>query len=401
MATNADNSYASLVHKQLFDAGVQDELRDAVYFKDLAEVRTEAGEFIYNRYGSDINARTTTDDTYSASTFSYNKDTLGLTKTAYNAEHISMDEMVKEGFMIQADRVERHAESLARKINRDTAFATLDGAGQLLDTGVLAGGASDGDPIALSDTNADDVATYVTQMLQEQNAMGSIKGSPYMIMRPKDARKFGLYAMNSGNGVGDTTILGGFKYSNFFGFDVYVTNDVPQSVDVVATSIVDTDTISFAGVAFTFASSVTTAGAVEAGASDADALANLALAINGTGTGTGSDYFELSAADRDTLRNLNMRAVVVGSTITVSASGTVAAVSGDTTMVVDTNGEAAHILCGGRGTTVLRLPEGGYHSKVLDQIDGFLGIQLRTAQKYDHTVWTKQAPKIVNVRVDA
>lgn len=401
MATSADNTYASLVHKQLFDAGVQDELRDAVYFKDLAEVRTEDGEFIYNRYGSDINARTTTDDTYTASTFSYDKDVLGLTKTAYNAEHISMDEMVKEGFMIQADRVQRHAESLARKINRDTAVATLEGAGQLLDNGVLTTGTADGNWIALDENNPDEVATYVTQMLQEQNAMGSLKGAPYMIMRPKDARKFGLFAMNSGNNVGDTTILGGFKYSNFFGFDVFVTNDVPHSVDVVASSIVDTDTISFAGVSFTFEASPSAAGDVEAGASDADALANLAAAINGTGVGTGSDYVELSAADRETLRNLNMKASVDGSTLTVTAAGTINAVSGDATMVVDTDGEAANILCGGRGTTVLRLPEGGYHSKVLDQIDGFLGIQLRTAQKYDHTVWTKNKPKIVVVKVDA
>lgn len=401
MATSNDNTYASLVHKQIFDAGVQDELRDFTYFRDLADVRTEDAENIYNRYGSDIYARTTSDDTYTASTFSYNKDTLGLDKTAYNAEHISMDEMVKEGFMIQADRIGRHAESLARKINRDTAIATRDGAGQLLDDGVLTADVADGDWIALDATNGDSVATKVTQMLQEQNAMSSIAGAPYMIMRPKDARKFGLYAMQSGNGVGDNTILGGFKYKNFFGFDIFVTNDVPQSVDVVASTIVDTDTISFAGVSFTFEASPTAAGDVEAGASDAAALANLAAAINGSGVGDGSDYVELSAGDRATLRALNMKAEVSGSTLTVTANGTVNAVSGDATMVVDTDGERAHILAGGRGTTVLRLPESGYHSKTLDQLDGFFGIQLRTAQKYDHTVWTKNAPKIVDVRVDA
>ena len=401
MATSSDNTYASSVHKQVFDAGVQDDLYDYTYFTDIADVRTEDAEFIFNRFGSDVSARMSTDDTYVTSEFSYDKDTLGLTKTAYNAEHISMDEMVKKGFMIQEDRIFRHAKALAVKINRDTAVATLNGAGQLLDTGVLAGGSSDGDPIALSDTNADEVATYVTQMLQEQDAMSSINGAPYMIMRPKDARKFGLYAMNSGNGVGDTTILGGFKYTNFFGFDVFVTNDVPQSIDSVFTSVIDTDTITVAGVVFLYAATVNAAGDVEKGASDADALANLALAINGTGVGTGSDYFEVSASDRAILRNANIEATVSGSTLTITGVGTLGVASVDTTIVVDTDGEAAHILCGGRGTTVLRLPTSGYHSKVLDQLDGFFGVQIRSAQKYDNTVWTKTAPKIVNVRVDA
>lgn len=396
MATSGDNTYASLVHKQIFDAGVQDELRDGVYFTQVADVRSEDGEFIYSRYGADGVASTTTDDTYTTSAFEYNKDTLGLDNTAYMAEHISMDEAVKEGFMIQADRINRHAEAIARKINRDTAIATLEGAGNTVDNGGLTG-ANDGNWIALSSTNADEVAATVMQKLQEQNATGF---TPYMMMRPKDAKQFGLYAMNSGNAVADQTILGGFKRSNFFGFDIYVTNDVPHSTTVVGTSVIATDVLTVAGVAFTFNASPSVAGHVDVGGSDTVSLENLAAAING-GAGSGTAYFEISAANRAILKALNLKASVSGTTLTIVGNSAFSVVSSDATMVVDTDGQAASILCGARSSTVLRLPTSGYHSKTLDQIDGFFGVQLRTAHKYDHTVWTKNAPKIVNVKADA
>lgn len=400
MATNADNTYASLVHKQIFDAGVQDELRDGVYFTQVADVRTEDGENIYSRYGSDPVASVTTDDTYSASTFTYSKDTIGLDNTVYMAEHISLDEMVKEGFMIQADRVNRHAEALARKINRDTAIETVLGAGNTIDDGVLTTGTADGDWIALageSTANVDNVAATVMQKLQEENATGF---TPYMMMRPKDAKQFGLYAMNSGNNVGDETILGGFKRSNFFGFDIYVTNDIPYSTSVVGASVIATDVLVVDGVSLTVIASPSTAGHIDLGASDTETMANFAAAINGS-SGAGTSYIEVSAANRAAWKAKNLRAVASGTTLTIYGNSSFTLTSPDATLTVDADGQAAHIIAGGRNTTVLRLPESGYHSKVLDQIDGFFGIQLRSAQKYDHGVWTKNAPKIVNVKVDA
>lgn len=396
MATSADNTYAALTHKQIFDAGVQDELRDGVYFTEVADVRSEDGEYIYSRYGADGVASTTSDDTYVTSAFTYSKDTLGLDNTAYMAEHISMDEVVKEGFMIQSDRINRHAEAIARKINRDTAIATLEGAGSVVDNGGLTG-ANDGNWIALSSSNADDVATTVMQKLQENNATGF---TPYMMMRPKDAKQFGLYAMNSGNAVADQTILGGFKRSNFFGFDIYVTNDVPHSTTVVGTSVIATDVLTVAGVGMTVIASPSTAGHIDLGADDNETLSNMAACING-GAGAGTAYIEVSAANRAIWKALNLKATVVGTTLTIVGNSAFTVVSADATMVVDTDGQAASILAGARSSTVLRLPASGYHSKVLDQVNNFFGVQLRTAQKYDHTVWTKNAPKIVNVKVDA
>lgn len=396
MATSNDNTYAALTHLQIFDAGVQDELRDGVYFTEVADVRSEDGEFIYSRFGADVPASTTTDDTYVTQDFEYSKDTLGLTKTAYRAEHISMDEAVKEGFMIQADRINRHAEAIARKINRDTAIATLEGGSGLVTNGGLTG-ANDGNWIALDATNADDVATTAMQRLQEANAIGF---TPYMMMRPKDAKAFGLYAMNSGNAVADQTILGGFKRSNFFGFDIYVTNDVPHNTSVVGTSVIATDALLVAGVTLTVIAAPVLAGAIDLGASDTETVANIAASING-GAGAGTAYVEVSAANRAIWSALNLKATAVGTTLTITGNSAFTVTSPDTTLVVDTDGQAANILCGARSSTVLRLPTSGYHSKVLDQIDNFFGVQLRTAQKYDHGVFTKNKPKIVVVKVDA
>lgn len=407
MATSADNTYASLVHKQVFKEGVQDELRDKVYFTEFADVNTENGEYIYNRYGSDIPADMTTDDTYSTTVFEYDKDVLGLTKTAVKAEHISMDEMVKQGFLIKEDRIERHARALAERINRDTAIATLENAGQTMIDGDLVTTTNGGttNPIVVSEAAADDILASATMKLQQENALNM---TPYMIMRPKDARSFGLYAMNSGNAVGDRAITNGFqRFAGLAGFDIFVTNEVPQTqVGTASTNFTANGTVTVGGVVFTFKATPAAAGEVDLGADLATSLSNLDLAINNTngyaaGAGLASTYFEVSAANRLILQNLNVSSVATATTLTVTANSTIGGAEGEATGDFAWATETAHILVGARGTTVLRLPSAGFQAKTEDFIDGFLGTQIRTAQKFDNTIWTKNQPKVVNIPVVA
>jgi len=75
----------------------------------------------------------------------------------------------------------------------------------------------------------------------------------------------------------------GYK-GDAFGLKIYESTNVLHSQTATGVSIVNTNTLTIAGVVFTFATTATAAGDVDLGASDTDAMANAVLAINGTGT---------------------------------------------------------------------------------------------------------------------
>lgn len=395
-------TYTSLVHKQIFDEGVQDELREKTsLYTALADVRTENGEFIYARKGSDVVAQNTVDGSYSASTFSYDKDSIGIPYQAVYSERLDLMEVTKQGFLIKEDRIDRHAFALARKINREFITAHVLATGtQVLDNEVLAGSASALTPITLSTSNPDDVSATATQLLQEANALDDM---PYMIMRPKDAKNFGLYAMGTGNNLMDRVIAGGTQMvKTMFGFDVLVTNDVPyRQVGTAAANWTAADTVTIAGVVFTFVATPSAAGDVDLGASAAISLTNLATAVNNTfgyaaGVGTATTYIEVSAANRLILNTRNISATADATTITVTGNGRISATESGAQFSWGT--ERALIIAAGRKSAVLRLPERGFESKE-KEVPLFTGTELVSTRIHGSGVWSKNAPKIIVTHV--
>lgn len=394
------NTFASSVHKQVYDEGVQDELRDKLYFKEIADVRTETGEYIFARKGSDVPADMTTDGVLVASDFSYDKDSIGLTKEAYKLERITKMETTKQGFLIQEDRMNRHAEALARKINRDTALATLAGAGSTVTDGDLVTASNGGstNPVIVTSTSADDLAAAATQKLQESNALDQM---PYLMMRPKDAVRFGLFAMGTGNNIADEVVRRGYtRFTPAFGFDIFVTNDVPYTVThTFGGNLTAADTFTVKGVTFTVRAVPAVAGEFDLGADTATTIINLANAINGSSTGLNSatGYFEVSAANRLILKNANITATYTATTLTITANAAITSAKSAAQITLGT--ETAVILAGARKSTVLRLPDAGYSSQVLEEVPLFSGVEVRATQIFDNGVWTKTAPKIVKIPV--
>lgn len=101
--------------------------------------------------------------------------------------------------------------------------------------------------------------------------------------------------------LGDTVLENGIV-GPWKGWTVVQNNNLPYSAELkIATQPTNNDTVTIAGVTFTFKTTLgTDAGNVLIGASAAAARANLKAAIEG-GSGAGTDYVEVSAKDRFTL----------------------------------------------------------------------------------------------------
>ena len=420
------NVFASLTQKQTFMDGVQAELRDSLPMEYVSDINTEDTEYIYNRYGSDISAQSTPNATYRRNaSFSYDKDSFLIDQEATAPDVITYRELTREGFDLVADRTDRHAEALREAVHDHAFHTTRLGAGSTLDNEVLAGSASAGTPITMSSSNPDDVASMVNQILQQQNAFGG--GNPYVMMSPKQARFFNLFSMGAGFSVADKALTSGYftvgggtrvirGASAFNGLDVVVTNRVQKSVVLTfadETDEGDTIVITVGGGAVTLTCDASPDGAGDydqGGAGDEEATIDAVVALinnsddvdAATASTTSGLYYELSQADRTILQDAGVRArKLTSSTMEISAF--------DTSLVVTETGDEVtvgthkeHMLAGAYNSTTIALPSTGMHvdEKPLASTSstrGTNGYELVSTQQHDAVVWTKMAPKIIDI----
>jgi hypothetical protein len=414
------NVFASEVQKQFYMGGLQDNLRDSVPMLMVSEVETENTEFIVNRYGADVSAQSTKNSLYRRATgFSYNRDKKSIDEIATVTDVILYQELMREGFDIVADRQDKHTFALRTAVHRHSVDTGVAGAGSVLDNEVLAGSASAGTPITMTDANPDNVVATIVQILQEQNAYGS--GNPFVMMTPKQAKFFNLFAMGAGFSTADQALQDGiFAKSGagqvirgaigFGGLDVIVTNEMPRTSLLTLTgALTAANTVTINGVVFTAAASPSTAGDVDVAASTEAQVDVLVAAINNAEYALASvasdsgNYVELSASNRAIFDSAGIRARKLSATtlevtsftsLTVAESGTATSFGA----VVE------HMLAGAVNAVTIAMPSEGMRAdeKPLAAAvggTGTHGFELTTFQMHDAVVWTYNAPKLVDVIV--
>ena len=408
------NVFNTNVHKQFYIDSVQDENRDSLPMRYVSDIQTENAEYLYNRYGADLVAQNSTDSTYTTPAFTYSADSKLISLEAISADRISEKEMSRQGFDIVADRKDKHAHAIKQAVHRNAARVTRLGAGGVVDNEVLAGTASAGTPITLSTSNPDDVVATVVQVLQEGNAYSS--GNPYIMMSPKQAKFFNVFAMGAGFsfadralekgmfmiGGGDRMIRGA---AGFGGLDVIVTNEVPRtSVYTLAANLTAADTVTINGVVFTVVASPSAAGDVDLGASAEITINNLVAAINNAngyaaGVGSATAYIEVTEANRLILKTAGVTALKLSAaTLEVEAFSTLTVAEAGAQSSWSTVREV--MLAGAYNSTTIALPSAGATVKE-KEVPLFNGIELMFAQQHDAVIWTKDAPKIVKVYTTA
>ena len=154
-----------------------------------------------------------------------------------------------------------------------------------------------------------------------------------------------------GDTVGDNGII-----SNRFGFGLYLSNNIPFTCVVTSNAVgVAGEYFTIDGVRFTFVANGTAAaaGEISIGTNEAETMANVVLAINGTGTPGVSTYIEVSADNREILRNGAILASFLTHTLTITGYGDTAVTEAASNLVVTSNIQKP--LFGMKGATDLLL----------------------------------------------
>ena len=413
------NVFASDVQKQFYMEGLQENLRDSVPMLLVSEVETQNAEYIINRYGADVTSQSTKNSLYRrASDFTYSRDKKSIDEIATVTDVILYQELMREGFDLVADRQDKHAYALRKAIHRHSVDVAVNGATSVLDAGVLAGGAANGTSITMSSSNPDDVASYIVRIMQENNAYG--EQTPFVMMTPKQAQFFNIFASGAGFSVADRaltnsifTVAGGTRVIRgaqaFMGLDVIVTNEMPRTaVLTLSGASTATDTVTINGVVLTANAAPSTAGQFDVAATTEAQVDILVAAINNSSyylasAGSATDYFEISQANRTIWDTAGIRARKLSTTtlevtsftsLTVSEAGTVTSFGS----VIE------HMLAGAYNATTVAIPSKGMRSdeKPLSAAvggTGTHGFELTTLQMFDAVVWTYNAPKLVDVLV--
>lgn len=147
--------------------------------------------------------------------------------------------------------------------------------------------------------------------------------------------------------LGDTTGMNG-HVGKYMGFDLHVSNNLYWTGRwTPANNPTANDTLTVAGVTFTFVATPTNPGDIDIGASTAVTLDNVLLALTGTGTPGTSTYIEVSEANRKRLTGL---AVTDGTTyvdLAFQGGGEVAVSNSDATDIWSL--EVVHCMFGQKG----------------------------------------------------
>lgn len=156
-------------------------------------------------------------------------------------------------------------------------------------------------PVTVDSTNIIDI------FAEADGTLGSFDAPIDTAMRaavlgPKTIAKLRSSKAIRESGLGDRVLENGL-IGPFLGYNVVMNNNLPWSASLaIGTQPTDGDTVTVAGVTFTFKTTLgSTAGNVLIGASATTARANLAAAVNGT-SGAGTTYVELTNENKYLLR---------------------------------------------------------------------------------------------------
>lgn len=380
----------------------------------IAKVDTSKLGTVYNPYTSKPAVSDgVVQSTYPIANYSADADSLQINRRATAAEHVDSYDWKSVDFGLLQDRSKNFGEGISQVIDGFTLNLPVGMAGvTALDDGSFGG--TPGNAKTTSATNIDDVINEGLTRLHVSDAHAAKK---FYAVSPYEANDLRGFLQNSGNNVMDDVIRNGIPSvvtkvgTTFSGIDVFMTNNLTHvAVLGLATNPTDGDTISFAGVTYTFKASLTgAAGEVHIASTVDITRANLAEAITGDefpgdtseAENTDTGYSALSDEDQATLSRLKVTAANDNSanTLTITCRGTFS-VSETLTAGSDTWGTVyRYTIFGDYGSINLYLPSRGMEYNEKD-VSGKPGKELEMEQLYNATVWTRMKSRILTIKTN-
>lgn len=158
---------------------------------------------------------------------------------------------------------------------------------------------STGSPIDFSGSNIFDVAEDGLALVDVADVDDLQR---VLLLGPREYRALERAAANRESTLGDTTFVNGYPARKFMDALLVKSNNLPWNATLtLGANPTDGDTVTIAGVVFTFKATPTAAGHVDIGGTASDTADNLVAAIEG-GSGAGTDYIELGLTQQMYLR---------------------------------------------------------------------------------------------------
>ena len=212
------------------------------------------------------------------------------------------------------------AEALNNDIDSECLFNGTEGSGitTTVDYNDVDSGQTAGLALVATATNVYKAFTIAGRKLTKNNVP---MGDRVAVISPEAHQLLVEYFGGKESNLGDKTSEAG-SVGRAFGFEIYVSNNLTGSARwTPANQPSDADTVTIAGITFTFETgTLDAAGKVKSETDLATTLTNLATFINTGGVATTADGYVLSAADQRICKNLY--AVATATYVTVYHKGT-------------------------------------------------------------------------------
>lgn len=371
----------------------------------------EKGDTVNRHYRSSLVAKDMDGDGgYNRQTLTDTQEQLAINKEKEVSFYIKKLDELQNHLPVRARYAEDSMIALFNQIDGDV-LGNYDQYTNSLDSGDLGGTAGEG--ITVNTTNVRQLFSQSLKLLQ-RNSVRIDQVAKFTGFRKEDmANRRGVAILSpdtyakllesldgKDTNLGDSVGINGHA-GRYFGFDLFVSNGVGWSGRLeFGTNPTNGDTVVVNGVTWTFKTSPATAGEIDIGSTAADSLALLVAAINGTGTqDTATTYYEVSAANRNLLRNIT---ATDGSTyMTLKATGKGYVVVSETlTASADiwtTTKQVQHLLFGTNNSIDLVIQK--EPSVEIKPRDGKVGNDVVTWAAYGYKVFNEHKPLMIDVWV--
>lgn len=318
-------------------------------------------------------------------------ESLSVGTTKVVAFYIDSIDKVQNSYSTMSEFATDAQRKLNRAIDRDI-LSDYDQATSSVDDGDIGG--TSGSSAVINSSNINRIFSAAGRKL---NVLNVGKNNRFAIISPSVLEQIQLYTAGKDTGFGDSVLENGLV-GNRFGFEIYVSNNLTNTARwTPANNPSNGDTITIAGVTFTFVSSIgSTAGNVLIAGSTALTLDNLVALINDQGT-TSANQVALSDASRAILDGIVATDGTTYLGIEFVGGGEVAYTNSEVNDPWSV--ETVHCVFGQKGATDLVVQSAP--NMEMKEVADKLGANVLCWTLYGYKTFADGAKKLVDVKIDS
>jgi hypothetical protein len=347
------------------------------------------GDVVHKPYRSTVRGQAYTKGTaFTVQDISATDDTLTVNVIRVAPFYLDDVDSIQNSYQTAKEFASDSMDKLNRFVDGDV-LAEYANATSDIDDGDVGG--TDGNTIVLSTSNINKVFTAAARKLDLLNVRQSER---FAVISPSVLEIIRQYLAGKDTEFGEKVGMNGFV-GRRFGFDLFLSNNLAYTATwTPADNPSESDTVTIAGVVFTFNADPSGAGSVDIGGTTAVSIDNLVAAINDAGT-AGTTYIQLTDASRATLEGCVAADGTTNMTIVFQGGSEVALAS---LQASEWSAETLHLLMGKKGATNLVMQKAP--SVTIKEVPDKLGKNYAPWMLYGLKTFNNDKDLLVDVKID-